>query len=513
MANPEGVWRTIGGRRIFIKTGQSVSSAMKESGKFKKATKTTKEDLKGANREEQKKINENYIKEQSKLANEKESRQELTKEYKKYSDSTGSMSDDAFTEKARALGMSDEEIAKQIYAKHDGPESNTSSDNNIKRLLAKQKKEEALAKGDKTTADRFERYEKEFENRTSQSSNTELKEKMDQLRKDRKGLVYNLEEGYMKDLSNEEKLKKVNAELENIKKQNDNIKKIDEEAMAYQKEKHGEKGVEEYKKYMNQGDDTFKKATGESSKTKESSKNIVDEVNESNREYAKKKAEEYRNTKDPMFQDVKEARARDYEKQASYKASDLEEGKPYEIDMGNGIKKTAIYLGKDTDGNSAFYDGEGVNGTFAFSDKFVNEKLTVSDNKDDDKFMDLHNQLRNRDSNREHKTKINSAMDVPTRIRENSDIAEQIIIDDEWNDIHTSYYGGNNAEIVNERTGKRVKITPYDNKETLSKKIEDSYKENKTSSNDWVRDAFNQYKKDHPNTKMTIADFKRNNLK
>ena len=33
-----GVWRTIGGRRVFIKTGQSLSDAMKESGKFKKAS-------------------------------------------------------------------------------------------------------------------------------------------------------------------------------------------------------------------------------------------------------------------------------------------------------------------------------------------------------------------------------------------------------------------------------------------------------------------------------------------
>ena len=30
-----GVWRTIGGRRVFIKDGQSLSDAMKESGKFK----------------------------------------------------------------------------------------------------------------------------------------------------------------------------------------------------------------------------------------------------------------------------------------------------------------------------------------------------------------------------------------------------------------------------------------------------------------------------------------------
>lgn len=32
-----GVWRTIGGRRVFIKDGQDLASAMKESGKFKKS--------------------------------------------------------------------------------------------------------------------------------------------------------------------------------------------------------------------------------------------------------------------------------------------------------------------------------------------------------------------------------------------------------------------------------------------------------------------------------------------
>lgn len=33
-----GVWRTVGGRRIFIKEGQDLASAMKESGKFKDKT-------------------------------------------------------------------------------------------------------------------------------------------------------------------------------------------------------------------------------------------------------------------------------------------------------------------------------------------------------------------------------------------------------------------------------------------------------------------------------------------
>lgn len=38
MDEENGVWRTISGRRIFIKEGQSLSDAMKESGKYEKET-------------------------------------------------------------------------------------------------------------------------------------------------------------------------------------------------------------------------------------------------------------------------------------------------------------------------------------------------------------------------------------------------------------------------------------------------------------------------------------------
>lgn len=38
MSNEGGVWRTVGGRRIFIKDGQDLASAMKESGKFNTKT-------------------------------------------------------------------------------------------------------------------------------------------------------------------------------------------------------------------------------------------------------------------------------------------------------------------------------------------------------------------------------------------------------------------------------------------------------------------------------------------
>ena len=41
----QGVWRTVGGRRIFIKEGQDLETAMKESGKFKKEAEKSIEDI------------------------------------------------------------------------------------------------------------------------------------------------------------------------------------------------------------------------------------------------------------------------------------------------------------------------------------------------------------------------------------------------------------------------------------------------------------------------------------
>lgn len=50
-----GVWRTVGGRRIFIKDGQDLASAMKESGKFKKEVEEKEEKIQGLS----KKLDEN----------------------------------------------------------------------------------------------------------------------------------------------------------------------------------------------------------------------------------------------------------------------------------------------------------------------------------------------------------------------------------------------------------------------------------------------------------------------
>ena len=70
----EGVWRTIGGRRVFIKTGQSLSDAMKESGKFK--TKMNEEAVKGAREEDLKEQYKDSLNNVSKM----EYNGEITKE-------------------------------------------------------------------------------------------------------------------------------------------------------------------------------------------------------------------------------------------------------------------------------------------------------------------------------------------------------------------------------------------------------------------------------------------------
>ena len=53
----DGVWRTIGGRRVFIRNGQSLSDAMKQSGKFKSAKKEKKPEQ-PSEEEKAEKINE-----------------------------------------------------------------------------------------------------------------------------------------------------------------------------------------------------------------------------------------------------------------------------------------------------------------------------------------------------------------------------------------------------------------------------------------------------------------------
>lgn len=75
MSDIGGVWRTVGGRRIFIKDGQDLASAMKESGKFnstKGLTEEGKKKIKELEKDEkfQKELNK-FLEESAKKENEK----------------------------------------------------------------------------------------------------------------------------------------------------------------------------------------------------------------------------------------------------------------------------------------------------------------------------------------------------------------------------------------------------------------------------------------------------------
>lgn len=90
----DGVWRTVGGRRIFIKTGQSLSEAMIESGKFEQEQKQKEaqkildkkneldNEIKNVTKEKTKELYDSIkkIKEDPKLNN-KEKRELIDKKY------------------------------------------------------------------------------------------------------------------------------------------------------------------------------------------------------------------------------------------------------------------------------------------------------------------------------------------------------------------------------------------------------------------------------------------------
>lgn len=84
----EGVWRTIGGRRVFIRTGQSLSDAMKESGKFKKKDEE-KRNIKTITQEEYDKLPNDYKGTLKELVDTAEFRGENKEELRKFYEKQG----------------------------------------------------------------------------------------------------------------------------------------------------------------------------------------------------------------------------------------------------------------------------------------------------------------------------------------------------------------------------------------------------------------------------------------
>jgi hypothetical protein len=115
----DGVWRTIGGRRVFIKKGQSLSDAMRESGKFKKIGKLSRREYQVVNLDNE---NDNLTRElQDEFEKTKKRGQEIT-DNKKLLELSKKISDNQERRGDINTGTAgryyDEEKAKKLDGKH-----------------------------------------------------------------------------------------------------------------------------------------------------------------------------------------------------------------------------------------------------------------------------------------------------------------------------------------------------------------------------------------------------------
>ena len=104
----DGVWRTVGGRRIFIRNGQSLGDAMKESGKFN--TSKAKEDKPANNAKEaaDKYMSENYEKKKKEMENWLEKSKEIKGEDDTFKKATNDNEKDKEQKSKDAFGLEKE---------------------------------------------------------------------------------------------------------------------------------------------------------------------------------------------------------------------------------------------------------------------------------------------------------------------------------------------------------------------------------------------------------------------
>lgn len=140
----DGVWRTVGGRRIFIKEGQSLSEAMRNSGKFN-SKETIKEGINktlnsmsvqelekaknNAKDETTKKIYENEI---NKRNNENSTKKTLYHQ-------TKANNLDEFDESKRQAGLSDTSTPKGIFLKETDEDIGLEGKNQLKMEVTMEK--------------------------------------------------------------------------------------------------------------------------------------------------------------------------------------------------------------------------------------------------------------------------------------------------------------------------------------------------------------------------------------
>ena len=144
--NEDGVWRTIGGRRIFIKNGQDLSTAMKESGKFHKNLWKPADKYTESERREFDKV---LAEETSKKASEDQLKRMQT-EYKDVADLRDEYED-------KVLSKVDEEERKEGKLKQ-----NNDAENYYSKLSEKEIKEDLEERKNRLDNDFYDKKDKEM---------------------------------------------------------------------------------------------------------------------------------------------------------------------------------------------------------------------------------------------------------------------------------------------------------------------------------------------------------------
>lgn len=159
----DGVWRTIGGRKVFIRTGQSLSDAMKESGKFKTKKDTNKEQQLSDNVWNDEKYKDVY----SKMSKENQGKINQLEEDMRKNPSSRNVNE----KQRQAQEIYEQQLGniKNKYATNNGSGSDDNTSAYADKALDywQKQREDTLARGGDTAweDDSIKRWEKEKENR------------------------------------------------------------------------------------------------------------------------------------------------------------------------------------------------------------------------------------------------------------------------------------------------------------------------------------------------------------
>lgn len=394
----DGVWRTIGGRRVFIKKGQSVSSAMKESGKFNKANKTKKE----REAEFEKNIEEQYNRFHGKT--DKEVAEEIAKE----------RGERLLTDKEQK--QREVEFMKNLEKEVDNKKqakagSKITSDSYNKQMDAEYKKlkdgkistEEYLKNTDKISDEYYKERNKLYDDYKKIDKNAKNEGTIDELRE-----KYEKASGTKG--SNDDSFTMYNSKYDKevkVKKGADG-KWIDSDGNKYM----GYLSKEDVKSYF-KGD------------WKEQKSNANDIINS-----------QLNKTRDAKVE-VAEALGLKFEKDNQWKST----SQLYKEQKGKDLVETAI------------------------------------NSKDAKKYQDFVSEYRNKELKGE-KTSFSDRADIDKYAKENGLDADSL------------YY--------------MSKIASESDRRKLRKASETD-----SGNSDWVKKAFQDYKKEHPKTKLTIDDFRK----